>query len=84
MFVFGLFLALEDAENICKYMKPLQKQFERTESLELPKMKIHIAPLMVTVSLVWVNSKYHKYKSHFVFLLREIAGLLIKQVSVEM
>uniref|UniRef100_A0A3P9HI63 Dynein heavy chain tail domain-containing protein n=1 Tax=Oryzias latipes TaxID=8090 RepID=A0A3P9HI63_ORYLA len=71
--------ALEDAENICKYMKPLQKQFERTESLELPKMKNHIAPLMVTVSLVWVNSKYHKYKSHFVFLLREIAGLLIKQ-----
>ncbi|XP_024130607.1 dynein heavy chain 9, axonemal [Oryzias melastigma] len=74
--------ALEDADNICIYMKPLQKQFERTENLELPGMKNHIDPLMVTVCLVWANSRYPRYKSHFIFLLREIGGLLIKQAQV--
>ncbi|RVE68725.1 hypothetical protein OJAV_G00094270 [Oryzias javanicus] len=73
--------ALEDADNICKYMKPLQKQFERTESLELPGMKNRIDPLMVTVCLLWANSRYPRYKSHFIFLLREIGGLLIKQAQ---
>uniref|UniRef100_A0A7N6A473 Dynein heavy chain 9, axonemal n=1 Tax=Anabas testudineus TaxID=64144 RepID=A0A7N6A473_ANATE len=74
--------ALEEAEDICTYLRPLQCLFEDIENVEFPDVRRQIAPLMHTVCLVWANSRYYNTPGRLIVLLQETCNLLIQQVSM--
>lgn len=73
--------ALEEARDICIYLKPLQHLFEDMENLEFPELRSQIGPLMHTVCLVWANCRYFCTAPRLIGLLQEICNLLMQQVS---
>ena len=78
----GLFFsALEEAQDICTYLRPLQRHFDDLENVEFPEVKGHIAPLMHAVCLVWANSRYYNTPARLIVLLQETCYLLIQQVG---
>lgn len=85
VFLYDIFLshlpALEEAKDICTYLRPLQRLFEDMENVELPEVRGQISPLMHTLCLVWVNSRYFNTPSRIIVLLQETCNLLIQQVS---
>lgn len=72
---------MEEAKDICTYLRPLQRLFEDMESMEFPDVRGQIGPLMHTVCLVWANSRYYNTPARLIVLLQEICNLLIQQVS---
>ncbi|XP_068439704.1 dynein axonemal heavy chain 9 isoform X3 [Clinocottus analis] len=74
--------ALEEATDICTYLKPLQRLFEDMESADFPDLRRHIGPLMHTVCLVWANSRYYNTPARLLVLLQETSNLLIQQARV--
>uniref|UniRef100_A0A7N6A444 Dynein heavy chain 9, axonemal n=1 Tax=Anabas testudineus TaxID=64144 RepID=A0A7N6A444_ANATE len=74
--------ALEEAEDICTYLRPLQCLFEDIENVEFPDVRRQIAPLMHTVCLVWANSRYYNTPGRLIVLLQETCNLLIQQARV--
>ena len=73
--------ALEEAKDICTYLKPLERLFEDVENAEFPDVRGHIGPLMHTVCLVWANSRYYNTPARLIVLLQETCNLLMQQVS---
>lgn len=73
--------ALEEARDICTYLRPLQRLFEDMENVEFPDVRGQIGPLMHTVCLVWANSRYYNTPARLIVLLQETCNLLIQQVS---
>ncbi|XP_008276610.1 dynein axonemal heavy chain 9 [Stegastes partitus] len=71
--------ALEEAKDICTYLRPLQRLFEDMENMEFPDVKAQIGPLMHTVCLVWANSRYYNTPARLIVLLQETCNLLIQQ-----
>ncbi|TMS22638.1 hypothetical protein E3U43_012903 [Larimichthys crocea] len=74
--------ALEEAKDICTYLKPLQRLFEDMENTEFPEVRGQIGPLMHTVCLVWANSRYYNTPARLIVLLQETCNLLIQQARV--
>ncbi|KAM7382161.1 hypothetical protein PAMA_012837 [Pampus argenteus] len=74
--------ALEEAKDICTYLKPLQRLFEDMESAEFSDVRGQIGPLMHTVCLVWANSRYYNTPARLIVLLQETCNLLIQQAQV--
>ncbi|XP_028422796.1 dynein axonemal heavy chain 9 isoform X2 [Perca flavescens] len=74
--------ALEEAKDICHYLKPLQRLFEDMETAEFPDVRAQIGPLMHTVCLVWATSRYYNTPARLVVLLQETSNLLIEQAQV--
>lgn len=72
---------MEEAKDICLYLKPLQRFFEDMENAEFPDVRGQIGPLMHTVCLVWANSRYYNSPARLIVLLQETSNLLIQQVS---
>jgi dynein heavy chain len=72
--------ALEEAKDICTYLRPLQRLFEDLENVEFPEVKGQIGPLMHIVCLVWSNSRYYNTPARLIVLLQETCNLLIQQV----
>lgn len=73
--------ALEEAKDICTYLRPLQRLFEDMETAEFSDVRGQIGPLMHTVCLVWANSKYYSSPARLIVLLQETCNLLIQQVK---
>uniref|UniRef100_A0A3B4ADU9 Dynein heavy chain tail domain-containing protein n=1 Tax=Periophthalmus magnuspinnatus TaxID=409849 RepID=A0A3B4ADU9_9GOBI len=71
--------ALEEARDICAHLKPLQCLFEKVEAAQFPEIRIHIAPLMHTVCLLWAHSHFYCRPARIVVLLQEICNLLLQQ-----
>uniref|UniRef100_A0A3Q1G344 Dynein, axonemal, heavy chain 9 n=1 Tax=Acanthochromis polyacanthus TaxID=80966 RepID=A0A3Q1G344_9TELE len=71
--------ALEEAKDICTYLRPLQSLFEDMENVDFPDVKGQIGPLMHTVCLVWTNSRYYSTPARLIVLLQETCNLLIQQ-----
>ncbi|CDQ78911.1 unnamed protein product [Oncorhynchus mykiss] len=74
--------ALEEAKDICTYLRPLQRLFEDLENVEFPEVKGQIGPLMHIVCLVWSNSRYYNTPARLIVLLQETCNLLIQQARV--
>nr|XP_029540762.1 LOW QUALITY PROTEIN: dynein heavy chain 9, axonemal [Oncorhynchus nerka] len=74
--------ALEEAKDICTYLRPLQRLFEDLENVEFPEVKGQIGPLMHIVCLVWSNSRYYNNPARLIVLLQETCNLLIQQARV--
>ncbi|GAA6225045.1 dynein heavy chain 9, axonemal [Lates japonicus] len=74
--------ALEEAKDICTYLRPLQRLFEDMESMEFPDVRGQIGPLMHTVCLVWANSRYYNTPARLIVLLQETCNLLIQQAQL--
>uniref|UniRef100_A0A8C9XQ20 Dynein axonemal heavy chain 17 n=1 Tax=Sander lucioperca TaxID=283035 RepID=A0A8C9XQ20_SANLU len=74
--------ALEEAKDICRYLRPLQRLFEDMETAEFPDVQAQIGPLMHTVCLVWATSRYYNTPARLVVLLQETSNLLIQQAQV--
>lgn len=71
---------MEEAKDICTYLRPLQRLFEDMEDAQFPDVRRHIGPLMHTVCLVWANSRYYNTPARLLVLLQETSNLLIQQV----
>ncbi|XP_044194722.1 dynein heavy chain 9, axonemal isoform X6 [Thunnus albacares] len=74
--------ALEEAKDICTYLRPLQRLFEDMETAEFSEVRGQIGPLMHTVCLVWANSRYYNSPARLIVLLQETCNLLIQQARV--
>uniref|UniRef100_G3NCH8 Dynein, axonemal, heavy chain 9 n=1 Tax=Gasterosteus aculeatus aculeatus TaxID=481459 RepID=G3NCH8_GASAC len=74
--------AMEEAKDICTYLRPLQRLFEDMEDAQFPDVRRHIGPLMHTVCLVWANSRYYNTPARLLVLLQETSNLLIQQARV--
>ncbi|XP_034563350.1 dynein heavy chain 9, axonemal [Notolabrus celidotus] len=74
--------ALEEAKDICTYLRPLQRLFEDMENVEFQEVRGQVGPLMHTVCLVWANSRYYSNPARLIVLLQETCNLLIQQARV--
>uniref|UniRef100_A0A7N8YQ50 Dynein, axonemal, heavy chain 9 n=1 Tax=Mastacembelus armatus TaxID=205130 RepID=A0A7N8YQ50_9TELE len=74
--------ALEEAKDICIYLKPLERLFEDIENADFSDVRSQICPLMHTVCLVWANSRYYNTPARLIVLLQETCNLLIQQAQV--
>lgn len=74
--------ALEEAKDIVRYLKPLQKHFKLLEETDFGDIAVCLSPLMHVVCLVWSNSRFYRSSGKIIVLLKEICNLLIAQVSV--
>ncbi|KAG7239799.1 hypothetical protein INR49_028387 [Caranx melampygus] len=74
--------ALEEARDICTYLRPLQRLFEDMENVEFPEVRGQIGPLMHTLCLVWANSRYFSTPARIIVLLQETCNLLIQQAQL--
>ncbi|XP_053720928.1 dynein heavy chain 9, axonemal [Synchiropus splendidus] len=73
--------ALEESEDICKYLRTMEYLFEDMENEEFPEIQRQIGPLMHTVCLVWTHSWHYNVPARLIVLLQEIINLLIQQTQ---
>ena len=72
--------ALDEAQDISLYLKPLKQLLDQTELVEFQYMAQHLPPLMHVVCLTWSHSRYYCKPGRVVVLLQEICNLLIEKV----
>ncbi|XP_029686913.1 dynein axonemal heavy chain 9 isoform X2 [Takifugu rubripes] len=77
-----VFAALEEARDICRYLRPLQPLFADLENTEFPDVKAQIRPLMHMVCLVWANSQYYNSPARIIVLLQATCNLFIQQARL--
>lgn len=70
-----------EAQDIHVHLLPLQHHLETLESIEFPKVKPRLPPLLHVVCLIWATCKGYRSPGRLTVLLQEICNLLIKQVS---
>ncbi|XP_063098488.1 dynein axonemal heavy chain 9 isoform X2 [Cavia porcellus] len=73
--------ALREAQDIYSHLLPLQGHLEALESVEFPKVKPRLQPLLHVVCLIWVTCKGYRCPGRLTVLLQEICNLLIQQAS---
>ncbi|XP_058532038.1 dynein axonemal heavy chain 9 isoform X2 [Ochotona princeps] len=73
--------ALTEAQDIHVHLLPLQHHLETLESIEFPKLKPRLPPLLHVVCLIWATCKGYRSPGRLTVLLQEICNLLIKQAS---
>ncbi|KAL4135288.1 hypothetical protein QTP88_006906 [Uroleucon formosanum] len=71
--------ALEEANDIIRYLKPLQKHFKLLEETDFGDIAVCLSPLMHVVCLVWSNSRFYCSSGKIIVLLKQICNLLIAQ-----
>lgn len=74
--------ALEEARDICTYLKPLQRHFEEMEEIEFEELPKKLAILFHLICLIWVHCKHYQQPARLVVLLQEISNLMIDLVSL--
>lgn len=77
------YAALEEANDIVRYLKPLQKHFKLLEETDFGDIAVCLSPLMHVVCLVWSNSRFYCSSGKIIVLLKQICNLLITQVSIQ-
>ncbi|XP_015248307.1 PREDICTED: dynein heavy chain 9, axonemal [Cyprinodon variegatus] len=74
--------ALEEADDICSYLKPLQHVLEDLENKEFPDIKGPIKAFMHTLCLMLANSRHYNTPGRLAALLQETCNLLIQQARL--
>ncbi|XP_047613271.1 dynein axonemal heavy chain 9 isoform X1 [Phacochoerus africanus] len=73
--------ALTEARDIHTHLVPLQHHLETLESLEFPKVKPRLQPLLHIVCLIWATCESYRCPGRLTVLLQEICNLLVQQAS---
>uniref|UniRef100_A0A8D0U046 Dynein axonemal heavy chain 9 n=1 Tax=Sus scrofa TaxID=9823 RepID=A0A8D0U046_PIG len=73
--------ALTEAQDIHTHLVPLQHHLETLESLEFPKVKPRLQPLLHIVCLIWATCESYRCPGRLTVLLQEICNLLVQQAS---
>ncbi|XP_069917496.1 dynein axonemal heavy chain 9 isoform X2 [Oryctolagus cuniculus] len=73
--------ALTEAQDIHTHLLPLHHHLEALESVEFPKVKPRLRPLLHVVCLIWATCKGYRSPGRLTVLLQEICNLLIQQAS---
>ncbi|XP_065217396.1 dynein beta chain, ciliary [Planococcus citri] len=73
--------ALEEAENVTLYLKPLRKHFLQLEDIDFSEIIPCIKPLMHVICLVWSQCKFYCNSARIITLLRQICNLFINQAK---
>ena len=76
--------ALEEAQDIYMYLKPLQKHFEEMEEADFLELPNSLVPLFHLICLIWVHCKHYQQPARLIVLLQEISNLMIELVSNSM
>ncbi|XP_071797739.1 dynein beta chain, ciliary isoform X1 [Asterias amurensis] len=71
--------ALEEAQDITTYLKPLASHIEGFEEVDFNELLPKLGPLMHVVCLIWSNSQYYNTAPRIIVLLQEICNSLIDQ-----
>ncbi|KAJ8318719.1 LOW QUALITY PROTEIN: hypothetical protein KUTeg_003810 [Tegillarca granosa] len=71
--------ALEEAQDINMYLKPLINHFQDYEQAEFDESTPLLAPMMHCICLVWANSKYYNTPARIIVLLQELCNMIINQ-----
>eukprot|EP00093_Oithona_nana_P000832 00832.XXX_2269_2850_1 [CDS] Oithona nana genome sequencing. len=69
--------ALNEAQDITLFLKPLAVHFEALENADFPDISPHWRPLMHCVCLVYSNSTYYNSPARIIVLMQETCNLLI-------
>ncbi|XP_049715502.1 dynein axonemal heavy chain 9 isoform X3 [Elephas maximus indicus] len=73
--------ALTEAQDIHAHLMPLHRHLETIQSVEFPKVKPRLRPLLHVVCLIWATCKDYRSPGRLTVLLQEICNLLIQQAS---
>ncbi|KAK7573934.1 hypothetical protein V9T40_011125 [Parthenolecanium corni] len=69
--------ALEEAESITLYLKPLRKHFTQLEDTDFAEIIASIKPLIHVICLVWSSCKFYCNSVRIITLLKQICNLFI-------
>ena len=73
--------ALEEAENVALYLKPLRKHFQSIEDVDFTEIVSTLKPLFHVMCLFWSRCEYYCTSVRIINLLRMICNLFIQQVG---
>ena len=73
--------ALEEAQDIDTYLKPLIGHFESLETTEFDEITAMFDPMFHSICLLWANSTYYCRPARIIVLLQEITNVIIKRAS---
>ena len=73
--------ALEEAQDIDAYLKPLSGHFESLETTEFDEVADGFDVMFHAICLVWANSKYYCRPARIIVLLQELNNLVMKRAT---
>ncbi|XP_032944295.1 dynein axonemal heavy chain 11 isoform X2 [Rhinolophus ferrumequinum] len=73
--------ALQEAQDVELYLRPLKTHLQRLQETEFPQISILIAPLFHTICLIWSHSKFYNTPARVIVLLQEFCNLFIDQAT---
>jgi dynein heavy chain len=73
--------ALEEAQDIDAYLKPLAGHFESLETTEFDETTALFDPIFHSICLLWANSVYYCRPARIIVLLQELNNVIIKRAS---
>lgn len=77
-----IFSAIVEARDVCLYLKPLEKCFDEIEGqVDFPDVKSRLKVLFHSICMTWANSKYYCKNIRITTLLKDVANLIIAEVS---
>ncbi|CAG6015638.1 unnamed protein product [Menidia menidia] len=77
----NVFTALQEAQDIDLYLRPLSAQLSQLEKKGLLYMEAYIPALFHTLFLIWTNCQSYQRPGRIVVLLQEICNLFIEHAS---
>jgi dynein heavy chain len=69
--------ALNEAQDITLYLKPLAQHFQNLEVSDFPDTVPQLRPLMHCVCIVYSNSTYYNSPARIIVLMQETCNLLV-------
>ena len=76
-----VFAALDEAQEINMFLKPLSHQLQDFEQSDFDLSEKHLRPMMHTVCLVWAHSTHYRHPIRVIVLLQEICNMIMESVS---
>lgn len=73
--------ALDEAQDIDTYLRPLASHFESLETTDFAEAKHLFHPMFRIIGLVYDNCQHYATAARIIVLLQEICNLIMKQAS---
>ena len=73
--------ALEEAQDIDSYLKPLSGYFESLETGEFDEIAELFDPMFHTICLLWAHSRFYCRPARIIVLLQELNNLIMRRAG---
>ena len=73
--------ALEEAQDIDAYLKPLAGHFESLDTTEFDEVATNFDAMFHTICLLWAHSRFYCRPARIIVLLQELNNLIIRRAG---